>query len=150
MVLILQSSKNTRWCYRRAAECRARAEDANDPNIRQGLRDMEDHRYLSLLEAANLPSPRCSAKPGTQRISVDCGFSALVAARFQKGAVRWLHLTVVIVFAAVRLSFVLQNRDAVTMSFLGVSIRAPFCNPDRSCLAWAVTLRTSRNLWPSP
>ena len=39
---------------------------------------------------------------------------------------RWLHLTVIFLFAAAILIFVLQNRDVVTMSFLGFSFRAPF------------------------
>jgi uncharacterized integral membrane protein len=39
---------------------------------------------------------------------------------------RWLHLTVIVLFAAATLIFVLQNRDAVTMSFLAFSFRAPF------------------------
>jgi len=39
---------------------------------------------------------------------------------------RWIHLTVIILFAAATLLFVLQNRDVVTMSFLGFSFRAPF------------------------
>ena len=39
---------------------------------------------------------------------------------------RWLHLTVIFLLAAAVLIFVLQNRDVVTMSFLGFSFRAPF------------------------
>jgi lipopolysaccharide assembly protein A len=38
---------------------------------------------------------------------------------------RWLHLCVVVVFALVLLIFVLQNRDVVTLTFLGFSTRAP-------------------------
>jgi lipopolysaccharide assembly protein A len=38
---------------------------------------------------------------------------------------RWVHLTVIILLAAAILLFVLQNRDVVTMSFLGFSVRAP-------------------------
>ena len=38
---------------------------------------------------------------------------------------RWVHLTVIIVLVAATLLFVLQNRDVVTISFLGFSIRAP-------------------------
>ena len=38
---------------------------------------------------------------------------------------RWVHLTVIILLAAATLLFVLQNRDVVTMSFLGFSVRAP-------------------------
>ena len=39
---------------------------------------------------------------------------------------RWLHLTVIILFAAAILLFILQNREVVTMSFLGFNFRAPF------------------------
>jgi len=38
---------------------------------------------------------------------------------------RWLYLTIVVVFAAATIIFALQNLDAVTMSFLGLNIRAP-------------------------
>jgi putative membrane protein len=38
---------------------------------------------------------------------------------------RWFHLTVIGLLAAATLLFVLQNRDVVTMSFLGFGVRAP-------------------------
>jgi uncharacterized integral membrane protein len=38
---------------------------------------------------------------------------------------RWVYLTVVILFVAATLIFVFQNVEVVTMSFLGLSIRAP-------------------------
>ena len=38
---------------------------------------------------------------------------------------RWVHLTIIIVFAAATLIFGLQNLKSVTISFLGVSIGAP-------------------------
>jgi uncharacterized integral membrane protein len=38
---------------------------------------------------------------------------------------RWVYLTVIVVFAAVILIFVFQNLGVVTMAFLGFSIRAP-------------------------
>ena len=38
---------------------------------------------------------------------------------------RWVHLTIIILLMAATLLFVLQNRDVVTISFLGFSIRAP-------------------------
>jgi lipopolysaccharide assembly protein A len=38
---------------------------------------------------------------------------------------RWVHLTIIIVFAAATLIFGLQNLKSVTVSFLGVSIGAP-------------------------
>jgi uncharacterized integral membrane protein len=39
---------------------------------------------------------------------------------------RWVHLTIIMVFAAAMLLFILQNRDLVTVSFLGFNARAPF------------------------
>ena len=38
---------------------------------------------------------------------------------------RWLHLTVIIVFAAATLVFAIQNRELTTVAFLGFSVRAP-------------------------
>jgi uncharacterized integral membrane protein len=38
---------------------------------------------------------------------------------------RWLYLTIIVLFAAGILVFVLQNFDLVTMSFLGLRIRLP-------------------------
>ena len=38
---------------------------------------------------------------------------------------RWVYLTIVVVFVAAILIFAFQNLDVVTMSFLGFGIRAP-------------------------
>jgi uncharacterized integral membrane protein len=38
---------------------------------------------------------------------------------------RWVYLTVIIVFVAAIVLFAIQNREMVTMSFLGFSVRAP-------------------------
>jgi putative membrane protein len=38
---------------------------------------------------------------------------------------RWVYLTLIVVLAAATLIFIIQNRDLVTISFLGFSIRAP-------------------------
>ena len=38
---------------------------------------------------------------------------------------RWVHLTIVVLFIAVMIVLVIQNREVVTMSFLGFGIRAP-------------------------
>ncbi len=38
---------------------------------------------------------------------------------------RWVHLTVIILLVAATLRFGLQNRDVVTITFLGFSVRAP-------------------------
>jgi putative membrane protein len=43
----------------------------------------------------------------------------------REGIMRWLHLCVVVVFALAILIFLLQNRDVVTLEFLGFSARAP-------------------------
>jgi putative membrane protein len=38
---------------------------------------------------------------------------------------RWIYLAIVIVFVAAIIIFAVQNLAAVTMSFLGFSVRAP-------------------------
>lgn len=38
---------------------------------------------------------------------------------------RWVYLTVIVVFVAIILIFVFQNLGVVTMAFLGFSLRAP-------------------------
>ncbi|HKA79117.1 MAG TPA: LapA family protein [Xanthobacteraceae bacterium] len=38
---------------------------------------------------------------------------------------RWFHLAVIILFAAATIIFAAQNFQAVTVSFLGLSARAP-------------------------
>jgi putative membrane protein len=38
---------------------------------------------------------------------------------------RWVHLTIIVVFAAATLIFGLQNLKSVTVSFLGLSVGAP-------------------------
>ena len=38
---------------------------------------------------------------------------------------RWVHLTIIVVFAAATILFLLQNLEVVTMTFLGFSIQAP-------------------------
>jgi lipopolysaccharide assembly protein A len=38
---------------------------------------------------------------------------------------RWVHLTVIVLFVAAIVIFALQNLELVTMSFLGFSARAP-------------------------
>jgi uncharacterized integral membrane protein len=42
-----------------------------------------------------------------------------------EAAMRWLYLTIVVLFAAGIVIFAIQNLDLVTMSFLGFSLRAP-------------------------
>jgi uncharacterized integral membrane protein len=38
---------------------------------------------------------------------------------------RWVYLIIVIVFVLAILIFIIQNRELVTMSFLGFGVRAP-------------------------
>jgi putative membrane protein len=38
---------------------------------------------------------------------------------------RWVYLAVVILFVAAMVIFAVQNRETVTMAFLGFSVRAP-------------------------
>jgi lipopolysaccharide assembly protein A len=38
---------------------------------------------------------------------------------------RWMYLTIIVVFVAIILIFVFQNLGVVTMSFLGFGLRAP-------------------------
>jgi putative membrane protein len=38
---------------------------------------------------------------------------------------RWVHLTIIVVFAAATVVFAVQNFEIVTMSFLGFSARVP-------------------------
>ena len=38
---------------------------------------------------------------------------------------RWIHLAVIVLFAAATLLFAVQNFEIVTMSFLGFSARVP-------------------------
>jgi putative membrane protein len=42
-----------------------------------------------------------------------------------EAAMRWLYLTVIVVFVAAIVLFAIQNLGLVTMSFLGFSVRAP-------------------------
>jgi uncharacterized integral membrane protein len=38
---------------------------------------------------------------------------------------RWVHLTIVVLFVAIMIVFVIQNRAVIPMAFLGLGIRAP-------------------------
>ena len=38
---------------------------------------------------------------------------------------RWVYLAIVVVFFIAIVIFIIQNRDLVTMSFLGFGVRAP-------------------------
>jgi uncharacterized integral membrane protein len=38
---------------------------------------------------------------------------------------RWVHVAIVVLFVAAMIVLIVQNREVVTMAFLGFSIRAP-------------------------
>jgi lipopolysaccharide assembly protein A len=38
---------------------------------------------------------------------------------------RWIHLSIIVLFAAVTIIFAFQNLGSVTVSFLGLSVRTP-------------------------
>lgn len=38
---------------------------------------------------------------------------------------RWVHTAIVVLFVAATLIFLVQNREIVSMDFLGLSVRAP-------------------------
>lgn len=58
---------------------------------------------------------------------------------------RWLHLAVVVVFAAAILIFIAQNLELVTMSFLGFSARTPLAI--LVALAYVLGMATGGSLW---
>jgi lipopolysaccharide assembly protein A len=39
---------------------------------------------------------------------------------------RWLYLAIIVLFSLAALVFILDNREIVTLSFLGFSVRSPF------------------------
>jgi putative membrane protein len=43
----------------------------------------------------------------------------------EEAYMRWIHLTIVVLFVAAMIVLVIQNREAVTVTFLASSIRAP-------------------------
>lgn len=58
---------------------------------------------------------------------------------------RWLHLAVVVIFAAATLIFIAQNLELVTMSFLGFSARTPLAVS--AALAYILGMATGGSLW---
>jgi uncharacterized integral membrane protein len=38
---------------------------------------------------------------------------------------RWVHMTIIVLFVAATLIFLIQNREIVSMDFLGFSVRTP-------------------------
>ena len=58
---------------------------------------------------------------------------------------RWLHLAVVVIFAATILIFIAQNLEVVTMSFLGFNARTPLAV--LAALAYVLGMATGSSLW---
>ena len=58
---------------------------------------------------------------------------------------RWLHLTVVVVFAAAMLVFVWQNFEFVVVSFLGFHVRTPLAVTIG--LTYLLGMATGGSLW---
>ena len=58
---------------------------------------------------------------------------------------RWIHLLVVVIFAAAVVVFVVQNFAIVTVSFLGFSARAPIALI--VALAYVLGMATGGSLW---
>ena len=58
---------------------------------------------------------------------------------------RWIHLLVVVVFAAAVVIFLVQNIAIVTVSFLGFSARAPVALI--VALAYVLGMATGGSLW---
>jgi lipopolysaccharide assembly protein A len=58
---------------------------------------------------------------------------------------RWIHLLVVVIFAAAVVIFVVQNFEIVTVSFLGFSARAPVALI--VALVYVLGMATGGSLW---
>jgi uncharacterized integral membrane protein len=58
---------------------------------------------------------------------------------------RWLHLAVIVLFAAATLIFAVQNFGIVTMSFLGLSARAPLAL--LVAIVYVLGMATGGSLW---
>jgi putative membrane protein len=58
---------------------------------------------------------------------------------------RWVHLTVIVLFAIATVLFAIQNLEIVTMSFLGLSARAPLAV--LVAIVYVVGMVTGGSLW---
>jgi len=58
---------------------------------------------------------------------------------------RWIHLAVIVIFAAAILIFAAQNLEIVTMSFLGFSVRAPLAL--LVAIVYVLGMATGGSLW---
>jgi uncharacterized integral membrane protein len=58
---------------------------------------------------------------------------------------RWVNLTVIILFVAATLIFAVQNFETVTMSFLGFSARAPLAL--LVAIVYVLGMATGGSIW---
>ncbi len=58
---------------------------------------------------------------------------------------RWVHLTVIVLFAIATVFFAIQNLELVTMSFLGFSARVPLAV--LVAIVYVVGMVTGGSLW---
>jgi len=58
---------------------------------------------------------------------------------------RWIHLSVIIVFVACTLVFAIQNREMVTISLLNFSVRAPLAL--MVAVFYVLGMATGGSLW---
>jgi lipopolysaccharide assembly protein A len=58
---------------------------------------------------------------------------------------RFVHISVIVVFVGVMLIFVLQNHESVTMSFLGFKISAPLAVV--AVVLYLLGMATGGSLW---
>jgi lipopolysaccharide assembly protein A len=60
-------------------------------------------------------------------------------------AMRWIHLTVIVLFAVATVLFAVQNLEIVTMSFLGFRARAPLAL--LVAIVYLLGMATGGSLW---
>jgi len=58
---------------------------------------------------------------------------------------RWVHLAVILLFAAATLIFAVQNFEIVTMSFLGLRVRFPLAV--LTLIVYVLGMATGGSLW---
>ena len=58
---------------------------------------------------------------------------------------RWVHIAVIVLFAIAVLIFAVQNREIVTMSFLGLNARLPLAV--LAVIVYVLGMLTGGSLW---
>lgn len=58
---------------------------------------------------------------------------------------RYVHIAIIVLFAAITLIFALQNLQSVTMSFLGYSVRMPLAL--QALIVYLLGMVTGGSLW---